>query len=225
MKKNKLFIIGLVTVFVALLSLTLVSSTFAKYVTTNTGISSARVAKWGVTITSEGEATFAKEYGTDDASVKSTIASSVVSSNVDAVVAPGTKGQFAAVSISGTPEVAVKIERKATVTLEGWTIKTGDKDEFYCPIVIKVTKGGTSTEIKQGATINSAEALKKAIEDALNESVDVAANTDLSNELTSLTVTWEWTFKGDDTKDTALGSLTTAPTIKVEIVTSVTQIN
>lgn len=46
MKKNKLFIAGLVTVFVALVSLTLVSSTLAKYTSSVTGTDTARVAKW-----------------------------------------------------------------------------------------------------------------------------------------------------------------------------------
>ena len=49
MKKNRLFMLGLVTVFVAVLSLTLVSSTFARYTSTITGGDSARVAKWLVT--------------------------------------------------------------------------------------------------------------------------------------------------------------------------------
>lgn len=47
MKKNKLFVLGLVTVFVALVSLTLVSSTWAKYTTSASGEDSARVAYWG----------------------------------------------------------------------------------------------------------------------------------------------------------------------------------
>lgn len=51
MKKNRLFVLGLVTVFVALVSLTFVSSTWAKYTTTASGSDSARVAYWGFTET------------------------------------------------------------------------------------------------------------------------------------------------------------------------------
>lgn len=223
MKKNKLFIIGLVTVFVALLSLTLVSSTFAKYVTTSTGTDTARVAKWGVSISAAGNEAFSKDYSTDDTSVTG-IASSVISSTEDKVIAPGTKGTFAAVTVTGKPEVAVKIERKAEVTLSNWTINT---DEFYCPIVITVKLGGTSTEFTQGGATNTAATLEAAIETAINKTINVAPNTDLSGEINSLEISWKWDF-GDgttDAKDTALGNLDPAPTITVKVVTTVTQID
>lgn len=222
MKKNKLFIIGLVTVFVALLSLTLVSSTFAKYVTTRTGTDTARVAKWGVNISATGNEAFSKEYSTDDTEIKGTIGTSVSSSTK--VIAPGTKGTFAAVSVSGTPEVAVKIEHKATVTLENWVINT---DEFYCPIVITVKLGDDSTTVKQDETNNSVDTLKTAIERAINKTFFVAPNTNLSGGIDSLEISWEWVFGNGttDAKDTALGNLGTAPTITVEVVTTVTQID
>lgn len=223
MKKNKLFIIGLVTVFVALLSLTLVSSTFAKYVTTDTGTDTARVAKWGVSITAAGNDAFSKEYKTDDTSVTG-IVSSVISSTEDNVIAPGTNGKFAAVTVTGKPEVAVKIERKAEVTLSNWVINT---DEFYCPIVITVKLGETSTNFTQGADTNSDAALKAAIENAINKTINVGPNTDLSTEISSLEISWSWAFGegATDVKDTALGNLKTAPTITVKVVTTVTQID
>lgn len=228
MKKNKLFIIGLVTVFVALLSLTLVSSTFAKYVTTDTGTDTARVAKWGVNITAAGNDAFSKVYSTDDTSVTG-IVSSVISSTEDKVIAPGTKGTFAAVTVTGKPEVAVKIERKAEVTLSNWNINTGttSTSEFYCPIVITVKLGGTSTEFTQGVDTNTAATLEAAIEAAINKTSNVGPNTDLSGEINSLEISWEWEF-GDgatDAKDTALGNLNPAPTITVKVVTTVTQID
>ncbi|CCY07060.1 putative uncharacterized protein [Coprobacillus sp. CAG:698] len=222
MKKNKLFIIGLVTVFVALLSLTLVSSTFAKYVTTSTGTDTARVAKWGVSISAAGNEAFSKEYSTDDTEIKGTIGTSVSSSTK--VIAPGTKGNFAAVTVSGTPEVAVKIEHRANVTLANWNI---NNNEFYCPIVITVKSGEDTTTVKQDETNNSVDALKTAIEDAINKTSIVAPNTNLSVGIDSLEISWEWAFGNGttDAKDTALGNLGTAPTITVEVVTTVTQID
>ena len=70
-----------------LLALVLVTScfvggTFAKYVTTGTGSDSARVAKFGVTVTANGTM-FAKEYDTGTENVKGTIAKSVVSDGTD----------------------------------------------------------------------------------------------------------------------------------------------
>lgn len=69
-----------------LLALVLVTScfvggTFAKYVTTGTGSDSARVAKFGVTVTANGTM-FAKEYDTDTENVKKLIARSVISSMI-----------------------------------------------------------------------------------------------------------------------------------------------
>ena len=51
MKRNKLFILGICTVMVALVSLSLVSGTWAKYTSTVSGSSAARVAKWDVVYT------------------------------------------------------------------------------------------------------------------------------------------------------------------------------
>ena len=57
-----------------------VGGTFAKYVTSGSGTDSARVAKFGVTVTANGDV-FAKEYATDDQTVVGTIAKSVISTD------------------------------------------------------------------------------------------------------------------------------------------------
>lgn len=82
MKKNRLFVLGLVTVFVALVSLTFVSSTWAKYTTTAAGSDTARVAYWGFNDTTSMDITelFSDTY--DAVKGKSTD-----------VIAPGTQGQ------------------------------------------------------------------------------------------------------------------------------------
>ena len=41
----------------------------------------------------------------------------------------------------------------------------------------------------------------------------------------AITVTWEWPFEGEDTKDTYLGDNNEAATISVNISVSVTQVN
>ncbi|MBO4878634.1 MAG: hypothetical protein J5544_00070, partial [Clostridia bacterium] len=58
-------------VAVALLALTMITScfvgsTFAKYVTRAQGEDNARVAKWGILLTMEGDNMFAPEYEHDD---------------------------------------------------------------------------------------------------------------------------------------------------------------
>ena len=94
MKKQRFFMLGIITVLVAVLSLTFVSSTFAKYTSTVSGSDTAKVAKWEWTL------------GTQD--VSKTVAGDVevfktivdtVDGNTDAnvgadLIAPGTKGQF-----------------------------------------------------------------------------------------------------------------------------------
>lgn len=113
-----------------LLALVLVTScfvggTFAKYVTSDTGTDSARVAKFGVEITANGTM-FAKKYKTDDPNVVATIAESVVSSDESNLVAPGTKGDMVSMTMTGTPEVAVNVKCEATeVKLENWTREDG----------------------------------------------------------------------------------------------------
>ena len=53
MKKNRIFILGIVTMFVAILSLTLVSGTLARYTSSGKGSDSVQVAKWDVRIDTE----------------------------------------------------------------------------------------------------------------------------------------------------------------------------
>lgn len=229
-----------------LLALVLVTScfvggTFAKYVTSGTGSDSARVAKFGVTVTANGTM-FAKEYDTGTENVKGTIAKSVVSDGTDDknLVAPGTSGNMVSMTLAGKPEVAVNVRYRATVTLSNnWLYKEKEESagEFYCPITIKVgTKDGT--EIFCGLDYNSAELFKSAVETAINnKSANYAPNTDLNlKNADALSVSWAWTFENvgehkkgqDDVKDTYLGDQAAkgnAATIALEVVTTVTQID
>lgn len=231
MKKNRMMRLASGLLVLTLLTTSVVSGTFAKYVTTAKGSDTARVAKWGVEVTATGT-TFAKEYDTDDTTV-TTIAKSVVSSGDDKVVAPGTSGDMTAMTLSGTPEVAVRVSYEAT------KFELGDKwvDEesnYYCPLVITVNE----TAFK-GTDYDSADAFETAVKDAIKAySKDYAANTDLSGVGTdSLKVSWSWPFEtgADDTakaannvKDTYLGDQAAdnaAATIELEVTTTVTQID
>lgn len=108
MKKNRLFILGLVTVFVALVSLTLVSGTLAKYTTTASGSDEARVAYWGFEQTSyDLTGLFANGY-TD-----------VVSNDSKDVVAPGTKNEITLTFVSNdtnAPEVDYSLDYTLSIT-------------------------------------------------------------------------------------------------------------
>jgi hypothetical protein len=96
MKKQRFFMLGIITVLVAVLSLTFVSSTFAKYTSTVTGSDSARVAKWAWEIN---DAALAK--GTTELTfnlfdtINDTLAPNADETDVaDELLAPGTQGQF-----------------------------------------------------------------------------------------------------------------------------------
>ncbi len=152
------------------------------------------------------------------------------------MVAPGTKGEMLKLSITGTPEVAVKVETSAELTFNGWNININGVNKEYCPIVITIG----DTEYKMGDTKDSGNHVytnisdfKSAVENALKKDATFEPNTDLKNAYVyDRVVKWSWAFEGSgagsyqtDEKDTALGNLTTAPTIEFTFKTTVTQID
>lgn len=220
MKKTKLMRAALLLLVLTLITSCFVGGTFAKYVTKGDSTDIARVAKWGVTVEATGK-TFAHEYIKDDQNAAPGMSKSVVSSTNDMVVAPGTSGSMATVKLSGTPEVAVNVSYAAKLTLTGWAI--GDANTYYCPLVITVN----GTDYK-GTDYENAEEFADAVKTAISGySKNYVANTTLAAKEAddSLAVSWKWEFNGDDVKDTALGDLTTAPTVTLAITTTVTQID
>lgn len=224
MKKNWTLRVGVILAALTLMTSCFVGGTFAKYTTAGEGIDSARVAKFGVTVTASGS-TFAKEYATDNGTVVGAIAKSVVSSNDDKLVAPGTEGNMAAVTIAGTPEVAVEVSYTADVVLSNnWV---GNDGSYYCPL--NITVGGTTLK---GADYASTTEFETAIEDAVKAyTKQYAPNTDLSTKgADSLAISWAWPFEteGNDKNDTVLGDLAAnndAATIAVTVTATVTQID
>lgn len=218
MRENKTIKFAILLLALALLTSYVVGGTFAKYVTSREGTDTARVAKFGVTISAEG-ATFAKQYAKDESAYTET--NTVVST--DKVVAPGTKGNLATATISGTPEVAVRVSQVAELTLEGWK---DSSDGYYCPIEIKVGE----TTLK-GTSYTSISEFKTAVEEAIKEYTDdYPAGTNLSTATNSLaSISWAWAFTGnDDAKDTYLGNQAAAEnasTIALKVTTTVTQID
>lgn len=215
-----------------------VGGTFAKYVTEGNGSDSARVAKWGVNVEVTGDG-FKTEYGKDDVGAATVIANTVISSNGEKVVAPGTGGTFGGVRITGQPEVAVKVETTATVDLSGWNVASGD--EFYCPLKFtigsKTINGLDYSSSTAGGEGSFENAIKKAIEDATSQ--ELAAGTDLSEVGKNITYSWEWPFENadgtaadqSDELDTQLGDKaadgddSNDPKVNIAVKTTVTQID
>ena len=220
-KKNVLMRSAGLLLVLVLVTSCFVGSTFAKYTVGGTGSDTARVAKFGVNVTASGTM-FAKEYATDDRNA-GTITKSVIST--DKVVAPGTKGNMASMTLTGTPEVAVRVSYAVNkFELKGWTT---DGTTEYCPLVFTV---GTANYKIGDAGITSVSDLQDKVKAAITAySKDYEANIDLSGVgADSLKVSWAWEFEGDDAKDTALGSRAAedkAATVELEITTTVTQID
>lgn len=227
MKKNNTMRIAAGLAVAALLSTCLVSGTYAKYTTSGSSNDTAQVAKWGVTVANDGGNAFDNKYAKDDTTVTDITGDSVKATTGASydLVAPGTKGEFKAATVTGTPEVAVHVENAATITLVGWDIPTGagDTTEFYCPL--KFTVNGTAVNTD---SCTSAADVKAAVENAVKAtSKNYEANTALSANY-SAKIEWEWAFstsQDNDVKDTKLGDLAAAPTVSIAVTTTVTQID
>ena len=219
MKKNTMMRIASVLMIAVLLTTCVISGTFAKYTTTGAAANdSARVAKWGVTITPDANTdnTFTQTYAKDS----TTSFDNTVVAGVD-VVAPGTSGALANVDIEGTPEVAVKITYVADLVLTGWEVGGA----VYCPIVITVN--GTDYKVGDAGIADTA-ALESKVEEVIaGLAAEYAAGTDLASTdvADDVAISWAWAYTGDDVKDTALGDATTAATIEITVTTTVTQID
>lgn len=238
MKKNRMLRMASALLVLTLLTTCIIGGTFAKYTTSGAATDTARVAKWGVEVKCTGNA-FATEYDTDNTNVKGTIAKSVVTAagtgaDGKKLVAPGTSGKLFESSITGTPEVAVKVETSVEFTLNGWTI---NGSEEYCPIVISINgieyKMG-DTESQDNHVYTSISDFESAVKNALKKyDATFGPNTNLETAYNNkYDVEWYWAFEGSDAnpyqsdeKDTALGNLATAPTIEFTCTTIVTQID
>ncbi len=236
MKKNWTMRVAILMVALTLITSCFVSGTFAKYVTSGGANDTARVAKFGVTVTADGAA-FATAYAKDDNTVTvEGLVNTVETSNGDKLVAPGTTHDVAAVTLTGTPEVAVKVTYAANVNLAGWTT---DGSTEYCPIVFTLNGATYGTEDTDAANKSANVAdLAAALKNAIEATTSIyPPNADLSGVANPVALSWAWPFEtgadadakaANDVKDTALGNAAangTAAVIGIELTVTVTQIN
>lgn len=227
MKKNKFLKLASGLLVLCLLTTCVISTTFAKYVTEDSASDTARVAKWGVEVgVQAGDlATF---YAADTSVTDedgNAIANTVVSSDSDNLIAPGTKGKLATATITGVPEVAANVEREATLVLTGWEI--GTTPEYYCPLKITVNKkiqGVDGNQTFYGMDYASVDLFIAAVEAYLDANINYVPNTDLAEEYT---ISWAWDIEGTDgkqtdEKDTALGDKAVGSDIKIEFTFAIT---
>ena len=186
MKKsnNKIAKFTLLVLLIILIAIAvvLVSGTYAKYATTAKGTDKARVAHWKINTTNNISDLFAASYpnvkaGTTDLGI----------------IAPGTSGNFE-FSLDGSVETAYKLKIDATGTDE----VNGAINE-YNPITYSFKKN--SEEATTNLTF--AELLEKI--NNIDDGNQTHEPGDISKDI--YTIGWEWSFTGDDIKDTELGNL------------------
>lgn len=238
MKKNKMMRLASSLLVAVLLTSSVISGTFAKYVTSDSAQDSARVAQFGVKITADGhlfENTYA-EKTTDTGGVdKLTVKSS------DKVVAPGTNNSDKAFtfSITGAPEVDVKvtvdfkINDDVFLAVGNYNNPTTDKVETtsvtkeYHPIKYTLKKDGAVVTDFDGLTATDFET---KFETLFNKSYD--SGTDLGAVIGTYEIAWEWEFGGAsgtitlvDEYDTILGNLAANSTYDPAITSSMYSLN
>lgn len=240
MKKNSTMRVAALLLALTLMTSCFVGGTFAKYTTAETGTDSARVAKWGVQIISNGKM-FGEHYYAHDNDTASVAYTGSVDSQGEIpgggekqIVAPGTKGDMVEVDLYGKPEVKVQVSYAATLTLDGWEVDSAE----YCPIVITVNgeKYGIGAHLP-GVTLQhdcaSIAQLKSEIQLAVaGYTTTYNAGTNLEDvAYEALSISWEWPFstsEENDIKDTKLGNATAAgnpAVIEISVKTTVTQVD
>lgn len=117
MKKNKMMRLASSLLVAVLLTSSVISGTFAKYVTSDEAEDTARVAKWGITVLASGNlfgTDYQKNDSSDTADRITATSTSVSSDNTDDIVAPGTlNDEGVSFVIDGdSPEVAYDVTAK-----------------------------------------------------------------------------------------------------------------
>ena len=213
MKKIKTMRIASILLIAVLMTTCAISGTFAKYVTSDTGSDSARVAKWGVQVEIASDLNlFNETYAVhetelDNDQIVNSVAVDTTGGNL---VAPGTDNSIT-FTITGAPEVAVRITIDMEVTSDvvipaGTDIKQGNPNDIdetsnelaedYTPVVF--TLYNAKGTFAQSGTLEE-------IAEAFNEfSAEYAPNTNLDD---TFTLSWEWAFDGNDAADTYLGNV------------------
>lgn len=212
-RKKTVVIVALILALVLLLGIG--GYTLAKYISGGNGNGEANVAKWGYAINVNTDELFGKKYKADVVTDDSTAANlEVATTGKTDVVAPGTSGSMT-IAISGTAEVAAKLNISMTNVQE---ISLTVGDNVYNPV--KWTLNDGTTDVVKDGTLT-------AVAAKLNEVKNVEYNAgDVVN--TTYTLTWKWDFTDAtnfndiaiDTLDTALGQIANGTTV-----TEVTNVN
>ena len=195
MKKNKMMRTASGLLVATLLTTSIISGTFAKYVTTASGEDSARVAKWGF----EGGDTI-----TLDNLFKDAYDGTVDSENDKDVIAPGTKGEatFGFTYGGDTKATAPEVAYTFNISTEGSDCAEAIQNNKDIVWSLDGTEVGSWTELL--TAIEALDGNKTGDRYEANTLPTAFNNTnttygDADKNLHK--VSWEWKFEGDSTYD------------------------
>lgn len=201
MKKNRMMRLASILLVCVLLTTSVISGTFAKYISDAEAEDTARVAKWeiiytnetddseGVDITGTSETIYVNLFNTVNEADTSTAETNVKTDSTTAIVAPGTGGSF-----------TMKVENKSEVTAK-YSVVLSEEENDGLFIQYSLDKKAWADDI---AELNDNEDYLKEVELAME------------NGFKEITVYWRWVFDKDVDKtghadqdneaDTALGA-------------------
>lgn len=167
MKKNKAMRMASALLVCVLLTTSVVSGTFAKYVTSNSAKDTARVANWGITITTSGSLysdAYAKKTNSNVPTTWTQPSPNADSITVnsgeqyDNIVAPGTNNGDTPLTfgITGTPEVAFELSAK--VDAEDIYLAAGTYGRM---VVANITSDDFASMVESGLYTKSADTYTK----------------------------------------------------------------
>lgn len=193
MKKNKIFTLGLVITFVFVVSLTLVSGTFAKYTSTVTGNDSASVAKW------------AFQYGTSEGTLSDVDLSStkIIAFNLFDTI----------LDTNGDPETDVATDKIAPGTKGSFQFVVKNTSEVNATFDLTLEVTGAQVPFEYTIQVNEENASEASttVPSLTTQTIDM-------NTSVTVTITWEWPFDGNDTTDTTLGLAASTVEVNATIV-------
>lgn len=209
MNKGKKITLAILAVMISatLIMIAVFSGTLAKFISTDSSSAAARVAKWGINVTSGTDLEFSYQsaLNENEPNVLSTVVSTKTNGETDSeghalhdnVVIPGTEGSLAWINVTGSPEknynvtVSVGEEKEGDkVLFRGFNVGRGfyaaerlirDKNMLpveYFPIIIELCAYDVDASNKHTVILRQTHALKKVD--------DTTANTDDSFYYTSL---------------------------------------
>ena len=170
MKKNKILRLGLLALALTLVTASLVSGTFAKYVTQATGTGTVTVAQWEATLT-QGTTTLGSASSTESVTFDLFHNGNDTGVSADTLIAPGTSGTFSFSYKTNNSQVA----RSINVTMDVSSLITATNPLGYLKFY---TSSAKTTELVPASGVIT----------LVNKSVG-PSSTDGDGEIP---VYWEW---------------------------------